>query len=124
MSDQHTLKTAKRAKIRKRIRRKLAGTTERPRLAIFRSVKHIYAQLIDDSQGKTLVHISSTADAVKNAVSGSKGKIGVSKAVGMEVAKAAKSKGIEKVVFDRGGYQFHGRVKAVADGAREGGLQF
>lgn len=124
MADKNIVKTLKRTKIRKRIRKQVTGTSEKPRLAVFRSLKHIYAQLIDDNHGHTLVHISSLSEPVKNAVEKGKGKISVSKLVGMELAKAAKSKGIETVVFDRGGYQYHGRVKAVADGAREGGLKF
>jgi large subunit ribosomal protein L18 len=109
-----------RSRIHKRIRRKLAGTTERPRLAIFRSVAHIYAQLIDDSKGATLVSASSVdKDGRTNG-----GNVAAAKAIGKLVAERAKEKGVTKVVFDRGGYPYHGRVKALADAAREAGLEF
>ena len=109
-----------RTRIHKRIRRKLAGTTERPRLAIFRSVAHIYAQVIDDSAGKTLVSASSVDKGGKT----NGGNIMAAKAIGKLVAERAKEKGIKSVVFDRGGYHYHGRVKALADAAREAGLEF
>jgi large subunit ribosomal protein L18 len=125
MADKNIFKTLKRTKIRKRIRKQVTGTSAKPRLAVFRSLKHIYAQLIDDDHGHTLVHISSLSGSVKTAMNEKgQGKTGISKLVGLELAKAAKLKGIEAVVFDRGGYQYHGRVKAVAEGAREGGLKF
>ena len=124
MADKNIVKALKRTKIRKRIRKQVVGTSEKPRLAVFRSLKHIYAQLIDDDRGHTMVQISSLSGAVKTQFEKGKGKISASKLVGMELAKAAKSQGIETVVFDRGGYQYHGRVKAVAEGAREGGLKF
>jgi len=109
-----------RARIHKRIRRKMAGSTERPRLAVFRSVAHIYAQVIDDSRGTTLVSASSVdKDAKTNG-----GNIAAAKAIGKLVAERAKEKGIKSVIFDRGGYQYHGRVKALADAAREAGLNF
>src|SRR5579872_1280566 len=109
-----------RNRIHKRIRRKLAGTTERPRLAIFRSVAHIYAQVIDDTEGKTLVSASSVDKGGKT----KGGNVMAAKAIGKLVAERAKEKGIKQVVFDRGGYQYHGRVKALADAAREAGLEF
>ena len=109
-----------RSRIHKRIRRKLAGTSERPRLAIFRSVAHIYAQVIDDAAGKTLVSASSVDKEGKT----KGGNIAAAKAIGKLVAQRAKDKGIKAVVFDRGGYQYHGRVKALADAAREAGLEF
>jgi large subunit ribosomal protein L18 len=118
MADKNIFKQAKRLKIRRRIRRKVSGTSERPRLTIYRSLNQIYAQLIDDVSGSTLVQTSSLR-AEK-----SSGKISKSKQVGLELAKAAISKGISKVVFDRNGLKYHGRIKAVADGAREGGLEF
>ena len=103
-----------------RVRKKVAGTAERPRLAVFRSNKHIYAQLIDDVAGKTLVSASALdADAAKEGK-----KQDVAKSVGALLGKRAKDAGIQGVVFDRGGYQYHGRVKALAEGAREGGLNF
>ena len=111
-------KSQRRRKIRYKIRKKIIGTTERPRLAVYRSNKGIYAQLIDDSVGHTLVSVSSRK------VGASGNKTEVAKAVGKEIAQKAKAAGIENVVFDRGGYLYHGRVKALADGARESGLTF
>ncbi len=110
-----------RLRIHKRIRRKVAGTAERPRLAVFRSVAHIYAQLIDDRDGKTLV-AASTVEKTEAKAAG--GNVAAAKLVGKLVADRAKEKGIQKVVFDRGGYLYHGRVKALADAAREAGLEF
>jgi large subunit ribosomal protein L18 len=109
-----------RERIHRRIRRKVAGTAERPRLAVFRSVAHIYAQIIDDSQGTTIVSASSVDKSVKT----NGGNVAAAKAIGRLVAERAKEKGIQKVVFDRGGYLYHGRVKALADAAREAGLEF
>jgi large subunit ribosomal protein L18 len=109
-----------RSRIHRRIRRKLAGTTERPRLAIFRSVAHIYAQVIDDTKGATLVSASSVD---KGGRTGG-GNVAAAKTIGKLVAERAKEKGIKRVVFDRGGYPYHGRVKALADAAREAGLEF
>jgi large subunit ribosomal protein L18 len=109
-----------RNRIHKRIRRKVSGTAERPRLAVFRSVAHIYAQVIDDGAGKTLVAASSVDKGGKT----SGGNVAAAKAIGKLVAERAKEKGIKAVVFDRGGYQYHGRVKALADAAREAGLEF
>lgn len=122
MADKSIFKHAKRLKIRRRIRRKVTGTAERPRLTIYRSLNQIYAQLVDDVQGVTLMQTSSLMDTVRSQKSA--GKISTSKRVGLELAKAAKDKGISKVVFDRNGLKYHGRIKAVADGAREGGLEF
>jgi large subunit ribosomal protein L18 len=109
-----------RTRIHQRIRRKLRGTTERPRLAVFRSVAHIYAQVIDDSEGKTLVSASSVDKSAKT----NGGNVAAAKTIGKLVAQRAKEKGISKVVFDRGGYHYHGRIKALADAAREAGLEF
>nr|Q01WA8.1 RecName: Full=Large ribosomal subunit protein uL18; AltName: Full=50S ribosomal protein L18 [Candidatus Solibacter usitatus Ellin6076] len=109
-----------RNRIHRRIRRKLSGTAERPRLAVFRSVAHIYAQVIDDAQGQTLVSASSVDKDGKS----KGGNVAAAKAIGKLVAERAKEKGIKSVVFDRGGYQYHGRVKALADAAREAGLEF
>jgi large subunit ribosomal protein L18 len=106
-----------------RVRKNLAGTTQRPRLNVFRSVSEIYAQVIDDSTGHTLVSASSVDKELREKVKGLK-KAEQAKLVGQTVAERAKSKGIASVVFDRGGYRYFGRVKALADGAREGGLQF
>ncbi len=109
-----------RLRIHKRIRRRVAGSQERPRLVVFRSVKHIYAQVIDDSKGHTVVAASSNEK--KSAKNG--GNIAGAKEIGKLVAERAKDKGIKSVVFDRGGYLYHGRVKALADAAREAGLEF
>ncbi|MBT9258977.1 MAG: 50S ribosomal protein L18 [Clostridiales bacterium] len=105
-----------------RVRRKVFGTPERPRLNVFRSGKHIYAQVVDDTIGHTLVAASSLDPALRGVVKGST-KEGA-EAVGKLLAQRALEKGITKVVFDRGGYRYHGRVKALADGARAGGLEF
>ncbi|SRR5260370_29878207 len=114
-----------RNRIHRRIRRKLSGTAERPRLAVFRSVAHIYAQVIDDAQGQTLVSASSVDKASVDKAGKTKGgNVAAAKAIGKLVAERAKEKGIKSVVFDRGGYQYHGRVKALADAAREAGLEF
>jgi len=117
------IKLTPRKKRAKRVRRKIHGTSERPRLSVFRSLNNVYVQLIDDNKGVSLLGISSMAPEVKS-LETEKGKIGVSKAVGKIVAEKAKEKGITKVVFDRAGFLYHGRIKAVAEGAREGGLQF
>ena len=109
-----------RTRIHKRIRRKLSGSPERPRLAVFRSVAHIYAQVIDDTQGKTLVSASSVDKGGKT----KGGNVAAAKAIGKLVAERAKEKGIKSVVFDRGGYLYHGRVKALAEAARAAGLEF
>lgn len=106
-----------------RVRRKVVGTSERPRLSVFRSLHHIYAQVIDDTRGVTLVSASSLESELRSDRNGQK-KAEVSKRVGALVAERAKSNGIQSVVFDRGGYKYHGRVKALADAAREGGLAF
>ena len=109
-----------RKKRHKRVRSKVTGTPERPRLNVFRSEKHIYAQVIDDTAGKTLCSASSVEKKFKGSGSNKEG----AKMVGKLVAERAKAKGIETVVFDRGGYLYHGRVKELADAAREGGLEF
>ena len=114
-------KALRRAQIRKRLRRKVKGTNERPRLSVFRSNKQIYAQLIDDIAGTTLASCSSR---LKDVNSQPLSKTDQSREVGKKLAEIAKGKGIETVVFDRGGYRYHGRVKALAEGAREGGLNF
>ncbi|HET6798904.1 MAG TPA: 50S ribosomal protein L18 [Gemmatimonadales bacterium] len=104
-----------------RVRRKLSGTAERPRLVVYRSLKHIYAQLVDDERGVTLLGVSDGSEGVQ--VDGA-GKVGRAKGTGKLLAERAKTAGFTKVVFDRAGYRYHGRVQAVADGAREGGLEF
>jgi large subunit ribosomal protein L18 len=110
-----------RDRIHKRIRARVAGTPERPRLAVFRSLNHIYAQVIDDQQGHTLVAAASTEKDLKKSKGGN---VEGAKAIGKALAERAKEKGIKRVVFDRGGYLYHGRVKALADAAREAGLEF
>ena len=112
-----------RRRIRYRIRKRLSGTATRPRLAVFRSEKHIYAQAIDDASGHTVAHASSR-DASVRAVSPSGSNVGAAKVVGTAIAERLKQKGIETVVFDRGGFLYHGRVKALAEAAREAGLKF
>ena len=114
---------AARQKRHYRLRRYLSGTAEKPRLAVFRSNKHIYAQVIDDVAGHTLV-AASTMDKALSGDMKSTSNIEAAKAVGADVAKKAQDKGIEAVVFDRGGFLFHGKVKALADAAREAGLKF
>jgi large subunit ribosomal protein L18 len=112
-----------RRRIHVRIRKKIQGTARRPRLNIFRSLNHIYAQLIDDEQGVTLVSASSLDKEIRPQ-NRSGGNVAGAKTVGTEIAKRAKSKGIETVVYDRGGYRYHGRVKTLAEAAREAGLKF
>ncbi len=107
----------------KRVRKHVTGTPERPRLNVFRSLRHIYAQLIDDSQGNTLASASTVDPEVEGQLQGLT-KTEQSRVVGKVLADRALSQGVKQVVFDRGGYQYHGRVKALADGAREGGLEF
>ena len=107
-----------------RIRKKVQGSAARPRLTVYRSLNHIYAQLVDDLAGHTLLSVSSRDQAVTAEVQGAKGTVAAGKIVGKALAARAKEKGIVAVCFDRGGYLYHGRVKAVAEGAREGGLTF
>ena len=116
-------KNAKRLQRHKRVRRKVFGTPQRPRLCVFRSSNNIYAQIIDDTNRVTLVAASSLDEAVKGAVNHT-GNKEAAKMVGEMVAKKAVEKGITEVVFDRGGYIYHGRIKELADGAREAGLKF
>jgi large subunit ribosomal protein L18 len=112
-----------RARRHSRVRKNLAGSVERPRLNVFRSLSGIYAQVIDDQAGRTIVSASTVDRELREKMSGLK-KAEQAKLVGQTVAERAKSKGIQTVVFDRGGYRYSGRIKALADGAREGGLQF
>ncbi len=116
-------KTTPREKRKARIRRKVSGTPERPRLTVYKSLKHMYAQLVDDTTGKTLVAVSTGSKALKGEVK-EDDKTAAAKKVGAAIAKAAKEKGIEAVVFDRNGFDYHGRVQAVAAAAREAGLKF
>ena len=126
MADKNKNKKTSRLKRQLRIRKKVRGTPEKPRLTIYRSARHIYAQLIDDSTGKTITGVSTLTKSLQEQIAAAKGKgkVELSHLVGKEVARMAKEKQIEQVVFDRNGFIYHGRVKAVADGAREGGLKF
>jgi len=115
------IKTERRNKIRKRIRSTISGTAERPRLAVFKSSKHIYLQLINDRENVTITSVSSISNDMKDDLA-DKSKIEAANLIGQALAKTALDMGIKKVVFDRGGYKYHGVVKSAADGAREGGL--
>lgn len=106
-----------------RTRRKISGTPERPRMTVFRSLKHIYAQVVDDVAGKTLAHASTLSKDLK-AEAGEAVKTDAAKLVGKAIAAQLKAKGVTKIVFDRNGYMYHGRIQALAEGAREGGLEF
>lgn len=117
-----TSKNETRRRVHERIRKKLMGTAQRPRLNVYRSLNHIYVQVVDDLEGKTLV-AASTAESKKDSRTGG-GNLAAAKNVGKAIAERAQAKGIKQVVFDRGGYIYHGRVKALADAAREAGLQF
>lgn len=116
-------RSAARKRRHTRVRKQISGTIERPRLNVFRSVSEIYAQVIDDEAGQTLASVSTIDHELRAELEG-KSKIEQARMVGEALAGRAKSKGIEKVVFDRGGYRYSGRVKALADGARKGGLEF
>ena len=124
MKSKATPRLAGRDRRHMRIRKKVMGTAERPRLTVFRSLNHIYAQLVDDLTGRTILTVSSMDKEVAPRLKETKGKIEAGKLVGKQIAARAKEKGIERVCFDRSGYLYHGRVKAVAEGAREGGLNF
>jgi large subunit ribosomal protein L18 len=115
-------KNAARRQVHERIRKKVQGTAERPRLNVYRSLNHIYVQLVDDLKGATLVSASSAIGKKGQRKTG--GNVASAKEIGKAIAERARAKGITKVVFDRGGYIYHGRVKALADAAREAGLQF
>ncbi len=120
-------KVEARLRRKKRVRKKIFGTPERPRLSVYKSCKHIYAQIIDDTIGHTLVAASSLSPEIRERVEELKkegGKTAVARAVGELLAKRALEKGIKKVCFDRGGFKYHGRIKALADAAREVGLEF
>ncbi len=112
-----------RGRVHRRIRRKISGSPSRPRLCVFRSLGHIYAQVVDDGKGGTLVAASTAEKEVRGELKGT-GGVAAAKAVGKVIAERAKAKGIELVVFDRGGYLYHGRIKALAEAARENGLKF
>ncbi len=116
-------KIQRRIRVKMRVRKKVRGTAERPRLSVYRSLNHIYAQIIDDDKGITLASATSNKKSLIEAFKGMK-KTEISRKIGEMLAERAKAKGITKVVFDRNGYKYHGRVKALAEGAREGGLEF
>jgi len=116
-------RAAHRERIHRRTRVKISGTSERPRLCVFRSTKHIHAQVIDDLSGRTLAAAGSVDKEVRKQIKGG-GNIAAAKVVGKAVAERARKAGVEQVVFDRGGYQYHGRVQALAEAAREAGLKF
>jgi large subunit ribosomal protein L18 len=117
-----TSKNASRRHVHERIRKKILGTAERPRLNVYRSLNHIYVQVIDDGSGKTLASASTATG--KKAGKKTGGNVASAKEIGKLIAQRAQEKGIKKVVFDRGGYLYHGRIKALADAAREAGLEF
>jgi len=117
------LKVAQRERRHRRVRRRVRGTPERPRLCVRRSLRHLYAQVVDDVSGRTLVAASSLTESVRQASRGAK-KTAAAALVGKELARRALEAGITQVAFDRAGYKYHGRVRALAEGAREGGLKF
>jgi large subunit ribosomal protein L18 len=125
MTKRQIRRSTQTARVRRhaRVRRKVTGTSARPRLNVFRSLEHIYAQVIDDSRGHTLAAASTMDNDIREETATMK-KVDAAKRVGAVVAERAKAAGVTSVVFDRGGYQYHGRVKALADAAREGGLDF
>jgi large subunit ribosomal protein L18 len=124
MSIRKVKKYSTREKRKVRIRKKIYGTSDKPRLSVYRSLNHMYAQLIDDTQGVSLGAVSTKSKDLVDQFKSAEGKVAKAYLVGKAVAELAKSKDITTVVFDRGGFLYHGRIKAVADGAREGGLQF
>ena len=124
LAKQSKRKQWRRERAHLRIRSRVSGTAERPRLAVFKSLRYVYAQLIDDRQGVTLAAASSLEPELKGRLTGGTGNGEAAKLVGATIAERAREKGIEKVVFDRGGYVYHGKVKQLAEAAREKGLQF
>ena len=117
-------KTMRRQRRKRRVRKRVSGTLERPRLSVFRSHKHIYAQVIDDTASRTLVDASSAAKVLSEKLAGKGGTKGAAEVVGTALAEKAVAAGIRKIVFDRNGYPYHGRIQALADAARKGGLEF
>ncbi len=128
MSDSHTkkirAKRMRRERAHRRLRNRVQGSPERPRLAVFKSLRYIYAQVIDDASGRTLAQASSAEPALKKGLKSSTGNIEAARRVGESIAERAKAEGVESVVFDRGGAVYHGKVKALAEGARAKGLIF
>ncbi|MDP6053211.1 MAG: 50S ribosomal protein L18 [Candidatus Latescibacteria bacterium] len=121
-------KTSRRARMRivrhRRVRKKTRGSSAKPRLCVFRSLKHIYAQVIDDTNGTTMIAMSTETPAIRDRLEAGMNRIAQSKLVGQALGEKAKEQGISQIAFDRGGYMYHGRVKALADGVRESGLEF
>jgi large subunit ribosomal protein L18 len=117
-------KVEHRQRLKQHIRLRLSGTTERPRLTVYRSLRHVYAQIVDDSAGKTIISVSDLSKELREQSTTAKGQLALGKLVGQLTARKAIEKKITEVVFDRNGYRYHGVVKAMADGAREGGLKF
>jgi len=124
MKNVATTRKLARVRRKKHIRKRITGTPDRPRLTVFRSLKGIYAQLVDDTNNKTLLTVSSLSKSIRDQVGKSKDKVEAAKIIGLEIGKESQKMKIKQVVFDRNGYLYHGRVKAVADGAREAGLKF
>ena len=124
MADKNSYKTFKAERRRRRVRGKIEGTASRPRLTVDRSLKNIYVQIIDDVEQKTIVGVGSQSKLLQGIIEDTDNKTAVAKKVGLKAAELAKEKGIESVVFDRNRFIYHGRIKAVAEGAREGGLKF
>ena len=128
MADLHTKKMIdkryRRERAHKRLRQRVVGTSERPRLAVFKSERYVYAQVIDDDQGRTLASAASLEPELKGRLAGTGANRNAAKAVGETLAERAIAKGIKKVVFDRGGYRYHGKIKALAEAARAKGLEF
>ncbi len=124
MRDKNTIKRQKRLRKKRHIRKKISGTPERPRLVVFRSARNIYAQLVDDVHQRTLAGVSTLTPEIRQALARVETKVDAAKLVGEAIAEKALKMKIESVVFDRGGYLYHGRVRAVAEGAREKGLKF
>lgn len=118
------IKIGGRQRRRKIIRKKISGTKDRPRLSVYRSITNLYAQLIDDNDGKTILSVSTCSAQLKDKLKKDAGNVKGAVALGAALAEACKAKGVTKVVFDRSGYLYHGRIKALADAARKGGLQF
>lgn len=123
MADKNIQKAIRAERRHLRVRKRVFGTAERPRMAVYKSLRHTFVQIIDDEKQTTLVGLASNGKTIAASLGGGK-KADVAKKLGIMAAKLAKEKGIEKVVFDRNQFRYHGRIKAVADGAREGGLQF
>ena len=124
MRDPNKVRAKARARKKRRVRKKIAGTPERPRLVVYRSLSHIYAQVVDDLAGRVVAQSSSLSKDLAKEIENADGRRKVAEIVGRDVARRSKKNGIDRVVFDRNGYLYHGRVRAVADGAREGGLEF